>query len=638
MKNIILLVASLILSINSFAQDVSWGFYLDGQKNYAQKVATDYAGNIFVLGETAGYNVDFDPGIGITLAGEDASLLPRFYIAKYSENGAFLWVKMLAEKVRYLQEVLYIDTDNLGNVYIAGSFRGAAVDFDPGANEFIMGTSGSNDYDAFVQKLDVNGNFVFAKRISGPGSTALRDLVVKGTSIYFACDFEGFNAWDGVTETGLSTNCAVVQWSTSGAIVANRYYNTVNGRAIALAVDNDLNIYVTGYFTGAFSGASTAINANGTDIYIVKYGNTSSLTNALWVKGIGGSAVDKPTAFVVDGNNNITLGLQYSSTAPIDVDPGVGVVNHDAIASNPNGYTIKTILVNLDEDGNYVWSNELVNSNGYVVLNDLNVDSDNNIYSNGYMENAGSVDFDFSSNSVILSPLSSQAQSWIQKIDENGIYQTAFINAGGYFYMGKNSDFYLAGIIDNTPKPFGTIANPFSLEPTNLIDYTSYLVKYEQCSIDATTSVAGTTITATSATGTYQWIDCDNNNAEINGATAQTFSPTVSGNYAVEISTTNCTVTSACTSVIVASAGIDEQTANNFNIYPNPASSSISINNLKIGSTLQLTDMTGKTVFETVVSSSEMTFDVNNLNNGIYFVQLMNNSEVSTSKKLVVSK
>lgn len=88
-----------------------------------------------------------------------------------------------------------------------------------------------------------------------------------------------------------------------------------------------------------------------------------------------------------------------------------------------------------------------------------------------------------------------------------------------------------------------------------------------------------------------------------------------------------------------ASAGIKEfNTENELNIFPNPATYNITLNNLTIGSTLQLTDMTGKTVLETLVSSSEMHLDVNKLNNGVYFVQLVNNSEITSAKKLVVNK
>lgn len=54
----------------------------------------------------------------------------------------------------------------------------------------------------------------------------------------------------------------------------------------------------------------------------------------------------------------------------------------------------------------------------------------------------------------------------------------------------------------------------------------------------------------------YQWIDCDNNNAPIAGATSQSFTPTQNGNYAVILSSTSCTDTSAC--YTVATVSLDE--------------------------------------------------------------------------------
>lgn len=72
------------------------------------------------------------------------------------------------------------------------------------------------------------------------------------------------------------------------------------------------------------------------------------------------------------------------------------------------------------------------------------------------------------------------------------------------------------------------------------------------CSSTATTSVFvasvflnntintnGNVLTASEAGATaYQWIDCNNNNTPIAGATSQSFTATASGNYAVIITKT----------------------------------------------------------------------------------------------------
>ena len=56
--------------------------------------------------------------------------------------------------------------DGGGNVYTTGIFSGTA-DFDPGAGIHNLTSVGS--YDIFISKLDVNGNFVWAKSMGGTG-------------------------------------------------------------------------------------------------------------------------------------------------------------------------------------------------------------------------------------------------------------------------------------------------------------------------------------------------------------------------------------------------------------------------------------------------------------------------------------
>jgi len=66
----------------------------------------------------------------------------------------------------------------------------------------------------------------------------------------------------------------------------------------------------------------------------------------------------------------------------------------------------------------------------------------------------------------------------------------------------------------------------------------------------------GPMLTSDQSAATYQWIDCDNNNAPISGETNQSYTPTVTGNYAVEVTVNGCTSVSEC--VLVDFAGIDE--------------------------------------------------------------------------------
>ncbi len=64
-------------------------------------------------------------------------------------------------------EIWDITTDAQGNIYITGSFTDS-VDFDPGpGTHWLWQYAGNTKPDAFIQKLDANGNFIWAKSFRG---------------------------------------------------------------------------------------------------------------------------------------------------------------------------------------------------------------------------------------------------------------------------------------------------------------------------------------------------------------------------------------------------------------------------------------------------------------------------------------
>lgn len=83
-------------------------------------------------------------------------------------------------------------------------------------------------------------------------------------------------------------------------------------------------------------------------------------------------------------------------------------------------------------------------------------------------------------------------------------------------------------------------------------------------------------LTANTTGASYQWIDCDDGDLPIEGETRQTFSPTITGRYAVIITQNNCIDTSACFSVI--KTGLMVNTfKQSIILYPNPNDGSFSI-------------------------------------------------------------
>ena len=124
---------------------------------------------------------------------------------------------------------------------------------------------------------------------------------------------------------------------------------------------------------------------------------------------------------------------------------------------------------------------------------------------------------------------------------------------------------------------------------------------------DLTTSTSGVTISANNTLATYQWLDCDNNNAVIASETQQSFTVTTNGNYAVELTENGCVDTSSC--VAITTVGIIENSfGDGLIVYPNPSSGDFSINlvttyeNIKI----VITDISGKMIESKTTTQSQI--------------------------------
>ena len=76
--------------------------------------------------------------------------------------------------------------DASGNVYTVGSFRGT-VDFDPGVSTYTLASTGGTD--AFIQKLDVNGNFLAAYKIGGTLDDAINGVNIDASGNVYVAGF-----------------------------------------------------------------------------------------------------------------------------------------------------------------------------------------------------------------------------------------------------------------------------------------------------------------------------------------------------------------------------------------------------------------------------------------------------------------
>lgn len=176
----------------------------------------------------------------------------------------------------------------------------------------------------------------------------------------------------------------------------------------------------------------------------------------------------------------------------------------------------------------------------------------------------------------------SETKLWVS----SGIYQDTIVNNAG-------CDSILTIFLNLNGPNFSTIVltedcsytSPSGLHTwTNSGVYYDTLTNQAACDsilqINLTINQADTTVNqignslVVNENDTYQWMDCATMQA-IDGATEQLFTPSQSGTYAVEVTSGNCTNTSACYDMILTAVETLEQ--EQVRIYPNPAQNHISI-------------------------------------------------------------
>jgi len=132
------------------------------------------------------------------------------------------------------------------------------------------------------------------------------------------------------------------------------------------------------------------------------------------------------------------------------------------------------------------------------------------------------------------------------------------------------------------------------------------------------------TLEAQALGANYQWLNCDSSQAPVANETGQSFTPTITGNYAVAITDINsgCVDTSACTLVMVVGLN-DVGLLNNVSLYPNPTNGKVTID---MGQTLSglvtITNTLGQIVAKaSFAQTAHLNLDLD-LGAGVYFVTL----------------
>ncbi|WP_437707275.1 hypothetical protein WMF45_26435 [Sorangium sp. So ce448] len=229
----------------------------DGFDQRARAVAVDAQENAIVAGEFAGA-IDFGGG-PIESAGDY-----DVFVAKLDPDGKHVWSRRFGDAGA--QRALAIAVDGAGAVLVGGAMVGT-VDFGGGARNAGAGEA------VFVAKLDAEGEHVWSRRIGEQGAS-LGQVVVDGVgNVLVVGSFRGeARIGRSVLMSAGEDDAFVVKLDRDGEVVwARRFGGAGEDRGTGVAIDLDGAAVVTGAFSGSVAFGETSLDSGaGADVFVAK--------------------------------------------------------------------------------------------------------------------------------------------------------------------------------------------------------------------------------------------------------------------------------------------------------------------------------------------------------------------------------
>lgn len=344
--------------VAKYAPDGSllWARRFGGNENDATaSVRLDPAtGSLYAIGTFYG-SADFT-GDGVADQ-TSAGGIDTFIVKLDPATGSTLWYKRIGGTSQESgHDVAAAD----GYVYVVGSFQ-STTDFNPGAGVNTLTPAGKGKFrssDGFILKLTDQGNYVSAGQIGGESSDSIRSLVVEGSTIYVAGEFNGsadLNPSAAVTTRTSNgrSDAFFGSYSTSGAL---NWVQTIGGPGYdgndwRLSSDSG-SLYLTGVISEAADfdpGSDTAIltPVGGNDAMIAKYSKNGGALQ--WAKSFGSTGNDDARSEVVVNSVDGSVYWGGVFTGTVDFNPAAAGGVLTSAAGSQDAFLMK-----LDASGNYL--------------------------------------------------------------------------------------------------------------------------------------------------------------------------------------------------------------------------------------------------------------------------------------------
>ncbi|HUW84193.1 MAG TPA: hypothetical protein VMZ31_15520 [Phycisphaerae bacterium] len=348
----------------------------------------DQTGNIYVTGPFSG-RVNFDPDGSDEHESHGGT---DVFVTKLGPDGSYGWTRTFGGAADDLADALAVDS--VGNVYVAGTFRGTDVDFDPTAGTDLRSSHGNTD--AFLLRLNSDGSYGWAATVGGPEADYARAVAVHPDNfVVVAGYFRGGNVdLDPTAGSDLRSSAGAFDVFITRLALNGQYgwSRTVGGEdtdtAFGVAVDAWQRIVVAGWFASTSLDLDPTLTEDWhtcvgqTDVYALKLESDGSY---VWGRTFGGSQFDHVYVVASDHLGDVYLGGTFQGQ-DVDFDPGAGQDLHSS-AGWYDGFVSK-----LTSDGEFRFCRTF-GGTSYDVVRALAFDSYGGLLVTGGFEEAN-VGFD----------------------------------------------------------------------------------------------------------------------------------------------------------------------------------------------------------------------------------------------------
>jgi len=349
-RRVLLFFPLIVLALSAQAQSFWAKKQAGGNVDETLDLVSDASGNSFVTGY-------FSTAAEVNGTNLGVEGLTDVFVSKVSSNGDTEWTVSFGGPQS--DRGLGIAVDQSGNVLLCGFYTGN-IDFGNGVS-----LTSNGGQDAFVAKLDVDGNAVWAKTggSSGGSDRANSVAVDNNGNVIITGQFSGLASFGALTlDAADGTNDAfIVKYDSNGNEVwAKKGTGESLDRGLAVATDNSGNVYATGQFSGDITFDGTYSNTIQNAIFLIKY---TSDGDEEWFRWGGGSEESIAYDMVSDGTSVYLTG---------DYGNQLNLLGTSGTISLSSGFSNSLFILSYSANGSFNWgvsegSSSAVSSRGMDI-------------------------------------------------------------------------------------------------------------------------------------------------------------------------------------------------------------------------------------------------------------------------------